>query len=101
MSDEFESPEEYRQELVDELKNALGDDWEELFLPGTIGCHELMDRVSVINQQLESVILSHPACVREPQFFELASQAVAHLQELHELVMNAQVGDDEEDEDEE
>jgi hypothetical protein len=36
----------------------------EEFLPGTFGCHELLDRTILLAEQVEKSILSHPACIQ-------------------------------------
>jgi hypothetical protein len=74
-----------RQERIAEL-NAENAQWQELHKPGSFGCHELLDRTLLLADQVEQLVLSHPACVRDPHWYALAEQAVAALHELYQCV---------------
>jgi len=69
-----------------ELRAEHGGEWEESFLPGSFGCHELLDRTQLAAEMVEEWILSHPACVRERGWFALAAEAVTALQALYQEV---------------
>ena len=73
-----------RQGYLDELK-ADGESGER-FTPGSFGCHELLDRTSLLTDSLERFVLSHPACVHNKEWFALAYQAVSHLNDLYQKV---------------
>ena len=74
-----------RQQLIDEF-NANGPDWVEQVKPGSFGCHELLDRTALVGDMLEQYILTHPACVRNKDWYALAEQAVLALRELYQQV---------------
>jgi len=56
------------------------------FASGTFGCHELLDRVLVLGNNVEQYVLDHPACVQNEEWYALANQAVKALRELYQLV---------------
>jgi hypothetical protein len=78
--------EEERRRLVDELTAEHGPEWEAQYQPGTFGCHELLDRTSLLADQLEKSVLTHPACIRDPEWYALASRAAESLRELYQRV---------------
>lgn len=78
--------EQERQQLVRELCADQGPQWTEQYKPGSFGCHELLDRVSLTVDTIDRYILSHPACVQNPDWFALAEQAVAILHDLYQRV---------------
>ncbi len=83
------SPGEIEQDRLrraDELTAESGERWTEEYLPGTSGCHELLDRTSLMSDLLERHILDHPACVANPAWYRLAEQAAAALCELYQQV---------------
>jgi hypothetical protein len=84
-SDEF-SYEEERQQRVRDLCAERGAHWAEQYKPGSFGCHELLDRVSLAADTIDRHILSHPACVQNPDWFALAERAVAMLHDLYQRV---------------
>jgi hypothetical protein len=73
-----------RQEYIDQLK----DDEEpcEEFVPGSYGCHELLDRAAMLMNTLDQYVLSHPACVNNKEWFALAYTAVDALNELYQKI---------------
>ena len=75
-----------REERIADLAAEAGPDWAADFRPGTFGCHELLDRTNGIADRIEAEILSHPACVQNPEWFALAEQAAATLCELYQRI---------------
>ena len=56
------------------------------FKPGSFGCHELLDRTSIAADTLEQFVLSHPACIQNPDWYALADKAVTALRELYQRI---------------
>jgi hypothetical protein len=75
-----------RLRLASELASDSGPDWAAGFRPGTPGCHELLDRASMPSDMLERHLLTHPACVAEPEWYAPADRAAAALRELYQRV---------------
>jgi hypothetical protein len=71
---------------AEELAAADGPGWADGYRPGTFGCHELLDRTSLLAEQLERQLLTHPACVANAEWYRLAGQAAAALHELYQRV---------------
>ena len=82
-----------RQQLLDELNEEYGMNWVEQYTPGSFGCHELLDRTMLVADLVERFVLSHPSCVQNPDWFELAEQAVTALQTLYQQVGAAHMDD--------
>ena len=78
--------ESLRQELMAEFEAEQGEDWQSLNAPGTYGCHELLDRTYLVSNMVESYVLTHPACVQNPQWFALAQRASDALQDLYQRI---------------
>jgi hypothetical protein len=78
--------EDERQQLIADLTADQGPDWARLNRPGSFGCHELLDRTALVENLVEEYLLSHPACVQNPEWFRLAEQASAALQELYQRI---------------
>ena len=78
--------EQHRQEIVNEMLAEHGPNWAEHYAPGTLGCHELLDRTINAAETVEQYVLSHPACAQNPEWYALAEQAVAALNELYQRV---------------
>ena len=57
--------------------------WLERLKAGTFGCHELLDRTSWISNLLGESVLSHPACVSNPEWFALAESALTAMTDLY------------------
>lgn len=79
---------EVEQERVGQAKELIaesGPDWASAYLPGSYGCHELLDRVALLSQQVEINLLCHPACIVNPSWYLLAEQAAA-LRDLYQQV---------------
>lgn len=51
-----------------------------------IGRHEAMDRVFIINENIESFILNHPYIVFRPECYKLAFQASELIAKLYQKV---------------
>lgn len=80
---------EERKQLIKELIADHGPDWETQYRPGSLGCHELLDRTSLLVDTVDRFVLSHPACVRNEEWFVLACEAVRILNELYQRVGEA------------
>ena len=78
--------EQERQQLADELRADHGPHWAEQYKPGSFGCHELLDRTSLVADLVEQHVLSHPSCVQNRAWFVLAERAVVALRELYQQV---------------
>jgi hypothetical protein len=86
--------EQERQQRVSELAAELGPDWAEQYKPGSFGCHELLDRTGLTSDMVEQLLLSHPACIQNAEWFALAEQAAAALRELYQRVGADHMNDD-------
>jgi hypothetical protein len=75
-----------RLRQVSELAAESGEGWADAYRPGSPGCHELLDRTALLSDMLERHLLSHPACVANPEWYHLAERAVAALNELYQQV---------------
>jgi hypothetical protein len=92
------NPDEVERERlrqVSELAAESGAGWADAYRPGTPGCHELLDRTSMLSDVLERHLLEHPACVANPGWYRLAEQAVAALNELYQQVGAEHLGAEE------
>jgi hypothetical protein len=78
--------EQERQQLLDELAADHGPHWAEQYAAGSFGCHELLDRTALAVDIVERYVRTHPACVQNREWFALAAQAVAALQELYQQI---------------
>jgi hypothetical protein len=78
--------EQERRRYIEEMIADHGPDWAEPYQPGSFGCHELLDRTALLAELVERSLLSHPACVQDPDWFALAERAGAALQELYQRV---------------
>ena len=81
--------EQERQQLLDELTADHGSHWAEQYAPGSFGCHELLDSTALAADIVERYVRTHPACVQNREWFALAEQAVAALQELYQRIGSA------------
>ena len=71
------SPEEVEQvrlQLAEQLASDSGANWADGYRPGSPGCHELLDRASLVADMLERHLLGHPACVAHPGWYSLAPE---------------------------
>lgn len=78
--------EDERLRQVGKLAADSGTNWADGFRPGTSGCHELLDRSHMLADMLERHLLSHPACIAEPEWYALAERAASALRELYQRV---------------
>ena len=79
----------FEAERQDALRDRLHDEGPQLmeqFTPGTLGCHELLDRTAMMSDQLERFIVSHPACLQNPEWYALARQAADSLHNLYQKI---------------
>lgn len=82
----YDEVEKIRQQLADELDADSDGDWRHDYRPGSFGCHELLDRTALLAAMLEEHLLTHPACVANPDWYALADQAATILHELYQQV---------------
>jgi hypothetical protein len=82
----IQDAEQWRQKQIDDLAAEHGPGWFSTFKPGSFGCHELLDRTSMVAGVLDQYVLSHPACVLDADWFALAWQASQALAELYHRV---------------
>lgn len=75
-----------RQRRIEEMTSEHGPKWADEYRPGSFGCHELLDRAALAADDIESRILSHPACIQNQDWYELAEQAAAILRELYQRI---------------
>ncbi len=74
--------EERRHDLLCELEIEEPERW----VPGSFGCHELLDRIHIVGNQFESIIVRHPSCVLKPEWFSAACQILDQMEELYQKV---------------
>lgn len=82
----FMDIEQERARSIDEFIIADGPQWAEKHVPGSFGCHELLDRTSVAAALVDTYILNHPACVQNAEWFALAERASSALNELYQRI---------------
>jgi hypothetical protein len=87
----FTETESDRQRRLNELVAENGPSWFDGFQPGSFGCHELLDRTSLLGDQIEEWLMNHPSCLNQPDWFALAEQAASALRELYHRVGTAHV----------
>lgn len=75
-----------RRRLLGEMDAEYGPDWSQDHGPGSFGRHELLDRTNLIGDLVEESLLNHPACINNPEWFALVSQAVESLRELYQRI---------------
>ena len=85
--------EQERQRAVQEMVAEQGPNWLEAFKPGSFGCHELLDRTSLVADMIERFVLSHPACAQDPSWYALALEATTCLRELYQRIGAEHVGE--------
>jgi hypothetical protein len=73
-----------RQEYIAECKPD--EEPGEESIPGSYGCHELLDRTAMLMNTVDQYVLGHPACVHNKEWFALAYKAVDALNELYQRV---------------
>ncbi len=85
--------EQERQQLIQEMITEYGPNWPEQYKPGSFGCHELLDRTSLVADIVEQNVLSHPACAQNREWYALAEKAVAALWELYQRIGEVHLDD--------
>lgn len=78
--------ENQRQQSLQEYESQTASSALDDFRPGTFGCHELLDRTSLLAEQVERAILSHPSCLQNREWYQLAWDASAALRELYQRI---------------
>jgi len=86
LTQSIDEVEQLRQQYIDEAKEGLAADWDDASKAGSLGCHELLDRTSLLMNNLDEYVLAHPACLRNKEWFALAHQAVDALNQLYQKV---------------
>jgi GAF domain-containing protein len=85
--------EQERRQLFNELLADHGPQWAQQYEPGSFGSHELLDRTALAADLVERYVRTHPACIQNQEWFALAEQAVAALQELYQRIGAAHLDD--------
>lgn len=80
-----------RIERLDETRDDSNPAWADSFRPGTYGCHELLDRASTVADAIDGMILSHPACLLNSEWYALANRAATAIYELYRRVGAAHI----------
>ena len=75
-----------RQRLAADLAADAGPEWADGYRPGSLGCHELLDRTALLADMVERSVAEHLACVANPAWYALAERAATALRELHQQV---------------
>src|SRR5262245_33278676 len=83
-----------REHLANELAADSGAGWADAYRPGSPGCHELLDRASMLAEMLERHLVAHPACVANPARAALVERAARGVRELSRQVGAEHVGAD-------
>jgi hypothetical protein len=78
--------EESRLEALETASRGQPKDWLDRFAPGSFGCHELLDRLSMVSGILTEYVLNHPACLANPEWYAEADTAVTTLCSLYQKV---------------
>lgn len=78
--------EESRREIIEEMVAERGPTWAEDYKPGSFGCHELLDRTSTVADMLERLVVAHPACALNPEWYALAERAASSLRDLYQRI---------------
>lgn len=54
--------------------------------PGSYGCHEALDRSSIITNLVGDWLLEHPSIVANAEWFRLADEAHTKLMDLYQAI---------------
>lgn len=84
-----------RQELIAEMVEENGPEWNEAYKPSSFGCHELLDRTSLAMNAVHDTVLTHPGCVNNPEWYALANEAFATLYKLYQRIGEEHLDDSE------
>lgn len=79
-----------RQEYLEQLKADEEDPEQDE--PGSFGCHELLDRTSIVMDNLNGFVVEHSACVWNKKWFFLAHRASDLLFELYQDIGATHIG---------
>ena len=82
-------PESTREEERQEQLEELWVDDHQLDIhhgPNSLGRHELMDRLCMLAEMVETYVLEHPACIFEPEWFVEAHEIVDRLYNFYQKV---------------
>jgi len=93
---------EIEQERLDLIKesNMTDDDRKDFADKDGFPMHELWDRIGLLREQWDAVVLAHPTMFLNKDWFAQASKISTAIEELHESVGQAHFGDDEAEEEE-
>jgi hypothetical protein len=75
-----------RLEIIQEMVADRGPHWVDGYKPGSLGCHELLDRTAMLADMVEQFVLAHPSCALKAEWYALAEQATACLRDLYQRV---------------
>lgn len=67
-------------------------DWQERFGPQTRGMHELLDRTSVLGEQVETILISHPSAVLDYRTYQTLSLVSALLFKAYQDIVRRNEG---------
>lgn len=88
----FSTPEEHEAHRVQRLAKAIEDrdftasEIEKKFAPGTHGCHEAMHVACLMNDLVDERLCSHPAILRNAEWYRLAATAQEALWALYQAI---------------
>lgn len=91
-TDNSSATEQERQQRLSELVAEQGPGWLDQYKAGSFGCHELLDRMSLLAAMVDEYVLEHPSCLQNPEWYALAEQAVSALNELYQRVGREHLG---------
>ncbi len=86
--------ESQRHDAIAEIEAVDGPAWTDGYEPGTFGCHELLDRVHRISSLFQERVLEHPACLQNPEWYQLANSAVETIEKLYREISATHLSDD-------
>ena len=82
-----------RLRLLEDAREGMEPDWADSFRPGSFGCHELLDRTSTVGGAVDEMLVSHPSCLLNPEWFALPERAMSALHELYQKVGAVHLGE--------
>lgn len=83
-----------RLRRIKQQVDEAGPGWSGPFKPGTFGCHELLDRTSMLADQVERLIVDHTSILLDPEWFALAERALTALNDLYQRVGESHLDDE-------
>ncbi len=78
-----------RDVLAEQLTEESGTWGKAAYQPGSYGCHELLDRTAILANELDGLVVRHPACVLNPEWHSMATRALDILWDLYHLIGDA------------